>query len=173
MLLLEVSSLHTRILFQSHKIEIMHPRFFQEVFPIVCYIPTCRGQFHFVEQGDTEGSVEFLPLRKGEFTTHSVLGKLNSVNWVNFELLTSQMLTHISSSLCWRREMGKTAVMLKSAPVAAESRAAKENLLRPRSCWVLQPRACRRCHGKNKPGGAPLKPEGNGKAAGQHQRNKL
>lgn len=69
-----------------------------------------------------EISVDFLPLWKGKFITNSVLGKLNSVN------PRSQELTHISFSLCWRREMGKNMVVLKTAPVAAVPRAAKKEL---------------------------------------------
>lgn len=115
----------------------LHTRFFLEEFSMDCYNAIGRGQFHFVEQGDTEVGVDHLPVWKGEFITDSVSGKLNSVN------TSSQMLAHISFSLYWRTEQEKIAVMLKTAPVAAVPRTAKETLKRPKSCWLLQPRACR------------------------------
>lgn len=146
----------------------MHTWFYSEVFPIIRYNPICWGQFHYVQQDDTERSVDFLSLWKGELITNSVLGKLNSVN------TRSQMLSHISFSPYCRTEMGKDMVMLKTAPVgpAPWTATARQSLTKPRSCWLLQPKACKRRWGKNKPGGAPLKPEGNWKPAGRHQRIK-
>lgn len=52
-----------------------------------------------MEQGDTEGSVDFLPLWKGELITDLVLGKLNSVNTM------SQVLSHIIFPVLEERDL--------------------------------------------------------------------
>lgn len=58
------------------------------------------------------------------------------------------MLSHISYSLYWRMEMGNDTVMLKTAPVAAVPRTARQSLTKPKSAGICSQEPAEMLRGK-------------------------